>query len=806
MAEPAAAPSPLRVWLDVLTHVRWGVGLSRAGESKLYDVTQSFAEMHGYGRDELLGRPISDLVPEDERHRMQEWIARSDAEGALVYQRSALRKDGTRFPVLVSTTVVRDAGGVSFRAAHVLDISALRQSEAAFRFARFAMDCSADAVYLVDLASGAIVYANAAAVAATGLAVEQLVGAPMQRIDREGIYATASESGVVEALHVRSDGSTFPVEIAASRIEFEGGRYCCVMARDVTERRRSDGARRFTQFAVDTALDGAYWIDEGGTVIYANDAACDSLGYGPGGLVGVQVESFIPRYETADFRATVASIGSMKHARFESVHRRRDGSTFPVEISANYLELDGRAYLCAYARDITERRRMLDELNASRARLDLLHRIASGIRSGMNVAQVLEHVVDEVSVRFPDCGVSYGLLHDGRMAIRVFRAPPGSGESLQIREYPLAARLAAALERGEMAVVGDRKNDQRIGPEETRNLPGVRALMAVPVAHDGVIGVLCFLRAVPHAWDEQEIRTLHEVGAQLSILLKEARTYEQRLHALAETEAANARLITEIAERKRVEQEIRDLNRTLESRVEQRTRELSIANDELEAFVYSVSHDLRAPVRAMGGFSKIVLEEHAKSLDERAVSDLERIRRAAKRMERMIDDLLNLSRVSKRRLQRRSVDLGEIALSVFDELRALSPSRRISTEVEPGMVVEGDPGTLRILLENLLGNAWKFTRDAAEPRITFGCDITPDGVIFRVQDNGAGFDMHYASKLFAPFQRLHSVDQFEGTGVGLATVERIVRRHGGRIWAQSATGEGATFFFTIAHDPAQDVA
>jgi signal transduction histidine kinase len=224
--------------------------------------------------------------------------------------------------------------------------------------------------------------------------------------------------------------------------------------------------------------------------------------------------------------------------------------------------------------------------------------------------------------------------------------------------------------------------------------------------------------------------------------------------------------------------------------------ELEQANRELEAFSYSVSHDLRAPLRAIDGFSKLLLEEYGPSLTEGASEYLARVRTATQRMSTLIDDLLHLSRITRAQLERRKVDLSGIARAVLDTLRTRDPARAVEVSVADGLAAEADPQLTKVLLENLLENAWKFTSKRRDARILFGVEGGPEPVFF-VRDNGAGFDMRYASKLFAPFQRLHKVSEFEGTGIGLATVHRIVTRHGGRIWATSEIEKGATFFFTL---------
>jgi DNA-binding response OmpR family regulator len=225
--------------------------------------------------------------------------------------------------------------------------------------------------------------------------------------------------------------------------------------------------------------------------------------------------------------------------------------------------------------------------------------------------------------------------------------------------------------------------------------------------------------------------------------------------------------------------------------------ELQRTNEELESFSYSVSHDLRAPLRSIDGFSQALLEDYSNSLDERGRGYLRRVRSAAQRMGELIDDLLELSRVGRAELTRNPTNLSEIARSIADELRRKDPDRDALVVVRDGLVAQADARLVRILLENLIGNAWKFTSKIPAARIELDVEFRQEDAVYRVRDNGAGFDMTYATKLFAPFQRLHGEADFPGTGIGLATVRRIVDRHGGRVWAEGEVGRGATVFFTI---------
>jgi light-regulated signal transduction histidine kinase (bacteriophytochrome) len=266
----------------------------------------------------------------------------------------------------------------------------------------------------------------------------------------------------------------------------------------------------------------------------------------------------------------------------------------------------------------------------------------------------------------------------------------------------------------------------------------------------------------------------------------------------AQLEAKTTAMAHEITERTRAEEQVRLLNTTLEQRVQDRTIQLEAVNKELEAFSYSVSHDLRAPLRGIDGFSKILLEHYTPVLDAQGQLYLQRVRAATQRMAQLIDDLLNLSRITRSQMRIEAVDLSALACTLAAEFQQAEPERAVTFVIADNVWGQGDRQLLRIVLENLLGNAWKFTSKQPAATIEFGRLVRADLPIYYVRDTGAGFDMQYAGKLFGAFQRLHGMTEFPGTGIGLATVQRILHRHGGTIWAEGAVDQGATFYFTLA--------
>jgi len=322
--------------------------------------------------------------------------------------------------------------------------------------------------------------------------------------------------------------------------------------------------------------------------------------------------------------------------------------------------------------------------------------------------------------------------------------------------------------------------------DETRSLAAMAAY-----ARDIGVDEQAFLEAyaqVP-AMPEDRVRKL--AGAVFAVARQ-----------LSDTAYLNLQQARFIAERHAAQEEILRLNRDLERRVQERTAQLEAANRELEAFSYSVSHDLRAPLRSIDGFSQALQEDSADRLDAAGRHCLERIRHGTQHMSALIDDLLQLSRTGRSELERADCDLSGLCRQVLDELASAEPRRRVQVAIQPGIRVWADPSLVQVVLANLLGNAWKFSARNPQARIEVTEAVAADaGRVFRVRDNGAGFDMAHAGKLFSAFQRLHAAADFEGTGIGLALVQRIIRRHGGRVWAEAEPGVGACFSFTLPAGP-----
>jgi len=332
-----------------------------------------------------------------------------------------------------------------------------------------------------------------------------------------------------------------------------------------------------------------------------------------------------------------------------------------------------------------------------------------------------------------------------------------------------SSSITATVVRSGQAHRADVQPDDMVARSEPELRPFVASLRIHSVAvapiraRNTVIGAMSVLRSVPgKGYSDEDLTLLQDLADRAGLAIDNARLYDQ-----------------------------------LEQRVRDRTHELETANKELEAFSYSVAHDLRSPLRGIAGFSRTVIDDYTDRLPPDGVEYLGRIEAGAQRMGRLIDDLLDLARVSRTELRRGSVDLSAVAHTVVAQLRAAHPERDVEIAIADGLAAHADPRLLDLVLTNLLDNAWKFTARSTQPRIELAVCPGAWPTIYFVRDNGAGFDPKYSAKLFGVFERLHPVSEFEGTGIGLAITQRIIDRHGGRIWAQSAVGEGAALFFTL---------
>ncbi len=433
--------------------------------------------------------------------------------------------------------------------------------------------------------------------------------------------------------------------------------------------------------------------------------------------------------------------------------------------------------------------------NQSLDALRVINEIAQTLHRAHTLQQIAQNSVDALHKYSESPLVAFFLLDAEQQRLERLAQIGFSEDVLRLAIIlPLQGSLSGyTISERDLIFCPDIRTDSRLEPGVQRALlaQGIISMISVPILYqDEALGVINLLFDRQIGLNTIQRETFLAIGKTIGLSISNVRLIEQ--------------LKSEIAERKRIESEISALNKDLENRIAQRTAELEqrsyqieTANRELEAFSYTVSHDLRAPLRAISGFSAILLKEKQANLDEEARHLLEQINTAAQQMNNLILSLLNIARLTRAPLQCQDVNLSALAEEIVARLDAQDPQHKFTFHIQPNLQAQADPQLMRTVLENLLNNACKYSAKKEAPHVWFGAQEQNDQTIYYVRDNGIGFDMKYSDKLFGAFQRLHHTEEFPGHGIGESSVKRIIHRHGGRVWAESTPGEGATFYFTL---------
>ncbi len=803
-------------------------------QGHIIDVNQEACSQSGYSREELLDLAVFDLHPDEadtvnlpKEEILKQWNRWQPGERFAI-ETEHQRKDGTVFPVQVSTGVVQ-YGNQKLILAIVADITEHKQAEEEIKkgeekHRRLFETMAQGVVYLA--ADGRIISANPAAERMVGLTFDQMRGKTSmdlrwQVIEEDGTPVPGTDHPAMIAL--RTGQIVGPVTRAVHRPDLERHIWLDITAiplyqpgedkpfqayatfMDITEQKETEEALIESQQTLDALMEH---IPIGITIADAPDYrlrrvsrhGLELMGWPREKHEGLTVEEILNQWEVskpdgvtkADLEELPLIKAISKGEKVfgqELVQIHQDGRAIPIICDAGPIRNeDGEITGGIVAwQDITERKKSEKALSESEQRArrqraavaDLF--LEETITAG-EIMPAVQKITEVLSRSVKTERVSIWVIDENceqLQCLDLYESSTGkhsNGDILDMKTFP--RYFESILKDSRISVANTQEDPRSRELNEGYFKPlGITSLLDAGIVVEGKLkGVVSF----------------EHVGGQ--------RIWHVDEEAFASTIASIVGQLFVEAERKKANEEIRILNEELEQRVKDRTAELEAVNEELASFAYSVSHDFRAPLRAIDGFSARLTEKYNDQLDEKGRHYLSRIRNAALYMSDLIDDLLKLSRINRAEVNLQKVDFSRLAEERIQLLQETEPERRVQVKIAPGLTARGDQALLQAALENLLENAWKFSANETQATIEVGqTTINGEEVLF-VRDNGVGFNMAYANRLFGAFQRLHAVDEFPGTGIGLATVQRIINRHGGKVWAESEVGKGAIFYFTVGSD------
>ena len=720
-------------------------------DAELIYVNNATCRSLGYTREELLSMRVFDIDPNFTRETWRDHWDKTRSLGVHTIQTTHIAKGGHAFPVEISINFMTYAGR-EFHSAFARDISERLRAQEAARASDLRMRAIVDeapfgAHSYELLPGGDLVFlgGNRAADRILGIDHSVLVGKTIEKVFPE-LTRTPIPDAYREAALTGKRYETDQVDYDAGRVRgvyeihaFQtGAMRMTVFFRDIRERKQMEAALRESEERYRLLVESSptsILIHSGGRIVYANPAAQRLLGaHSPEELNGKDILTLVH----PDFKQIVAQ---RAHDVLELKRPAPLIEETLIPLHGSPIEVEAMAVPFVY-QDRPAVQLILNNITEQKRAADAL-RVSE---DRLVKAQALAHVGNwEIDLRT--------------------RTIWGSDEALSVYGYDQSTHVLP------LQLIQD------------ATIPAYRTQLDVALRD---------LIAGKGEYDVDFQIQRHDTGAVRYIHSKAERILDD-----SGTPIKIRGVIQDITDRKQAEEEVRRLNVQLDHRVRERTAELEAANRELESFSYSVSHDLRAPLRGIDGWSQALIEDFSNQLNDQARTYLDRVRAESQRMGKLIDDLLKLSRLTRSSMIREQVDLSALASEITRRLRDSHPDRSVECLITPGLSCSGDPALVEIALTNLFDNAWKFTGSHPAARIEFGRTSTEGEEVFFIRDNGAGFDMKYAQKIFGVFQRMHKISEFPGTGIGLATTQRIIHRHGGRIWVEAQIEQGATFYFTL---------